>query len=232
MKALGYVRVSTDEQVQGNGLTVQRQAIAGYCKAEGTTLVDVFADEGISGSNGLEHRVGLATALARLEAGDANCLVVYRLDRLARDYVLQELLVARLRQAGTPVRSVMEPDIDTNTDDPTKILLRQILGSIGQYERALIRGRMQAGKMIKAAKGGYVGGQPGYGQRAEDQELVADLAEVEIVRLVSALRAEGQSYRAVCAALDEAGLIPRRAKQWHPAVVRSIALRAAAGGKG
>lgn len=224
MKALGYIRVSTEEQVQGNGLAVQRQGIAKFCRAEGMRLVGVLSDEGVSGSNGLERRVGLATALAKLEAGEANCLVVYRLDRLARDYVLQELLVARLGQSGTPVRSVMEPDIDTNTDDPTKVLLRQILGSIGQYERALIRGRMQAGKMIKAAKGGYVGGQPGYGLRAKDGELVAAPVEDDVVRMVKTLRAEGQSYRAVCSALESAGFRPRRAERWHPAVVRSIAL--------
>jgi len=189
--------------------------------------VDVLSDEGVSGSNGLEHRLGLAKALVRLEAGDANCLVVYRLDRLARDYVLQELLVTRLREGGTPVRSVTEPDIDTDTDDPTKILLRQILGSIGQYERALIRGRMLAGKMIKAAKGGYVGGQPRYGHLAENRELATNAEEAEVVRLVQTLRSEGRSYRAICQALDGAGIKPRRAEHWHPAVVRSIALRLA-----
>ncbi len=98
MKALGYTRVSTDEQLHGNGLDVQRQSIRRFCKAEGIKLVDVLSDEGVSGSNGLDHRVGLAAALARLEAGEANCLVVYRLDRLARDYVLQELLVTRTIQ--------------------------------------------------------------------------------------------------------------------------------------
>lgn len=227
MKAIGYIRVSTDEQVQGNGLAVQRQGIAKFCKAQGMRLIEVLSEAGISGSSGLEHRIELATALARLEAGDANCLVVYRLDRLARDYVLQELLVARLREGGTPVLSVTEPDIATDTDDPTKILLRQILGSIGQYERALIRGRMQAGKLIKAARGGYVGGQPGYGQAAENKALVASADEAEVVRLVGTLRSGGLSYRAICGALAAAGLRPRRAKEWHPGVIRAIALRLA-----
>jgi DNA invertase Pin-like site-specific DNA recombinase len=97
----------------------------------------------------LGHRIGLTSALAGLESQEADCFVVYRLDRLARDFVLQELLVNRLRDTGTPIRSVMDPDIDTVSDDPTKALIRQILGSIGQYERALIRGRMQAGKWSK-----------------------------------------------------------------------------------
>jgi DNA invertase Pin-like site-specific DNA recombinase len=56
---------------------------------------------------------------------------VYRLDRLARDFVLQEMLVERLRRRGTPIRSVTE-DLDTDTTDATKVLIRQILGSISQ----------------------------------------------------------------------------------------------------
>jgi len=216
--------VSTEEQVQGNGLAVQDQAIRRYCRANAIRLVGTESDEGISGSNGLDKRVGLARALARLEAGEADCLVVYRLDRLARDYVLQELLVNRLREAGTPLRSATE-DVETDTDDPTKVLVRQILGSIGQYERALIRGRMQAGKMIKAARGGYVGGQPGYGQRAESAELVDHGEEVEVVRMIIEARRAGASYRQICSLLAGAGHTPRRAETWHPMVVRSIVQR-------
>ena len=225
LRAVGYRRVSTEEQVQGNGLEVQEQAIRRYCKDTDLNLIDVTSDEGISGSSGLDARVGLASALARLEGGEADCLVVYRLDRLARDFVLQELLVNRLRERGKPIRSVMEPDIETDTDDPTKVLIRQIVGAIGQYERALIRGRMQAGKLVKAARGGYVGGQPGYGQRADETELVDDPGESEVVRLALTLRSAGASYRDICIALTEVGYKPRRAKQWHPMVVRSVVQR-------
>lgn len=120
LRAIGYVRVSTDEQVQGNGLEVQEQGIRRHCRDNDVRLIEVVSDEGISGSNGLDARIGLASVLARLEAGGADCLVVYRLDRLARDFVLQELLVNRLRERGKPIRSVMEPDIETDTDDPPK----------------------------------------------------------------------------------------------------------------
>ena len=225
LRAIGYRRVSTDEQVQGSGLEIQELAIRRYCKDNELRLVDVASDEGISGSNGLEARVGLASALARLEAGEADCLVVYRLDRLARDFVLQELLVNRLRERGKPIRSVMEPDIETDTDDPTKVLIRQIIGAIGQYERALVRGRMQAGKLLKAARDGYLGGETAYGQRSEDTEFVDNPAESQIVQIVLTMRATGASYRKICAALTAAGHQPRRAKEWHPMVVRSIAQR-------
>jgi DNA invertase Pin-like site-specific DNA recombinase len=226
VKAIGYTRVSTEEQVSGGGLQVQERAVRGFCKSKDMRLLDIVTDAGISGSSSLEKRFGLAAALVRLEAGEADCLVVYRLDRLARDFVLQEMLVSRLRDAGTPVLSVTEPDVDTDTDDPTKILIRQILGSLGQYERALIRARMEAGKVIKAARGGYVGGQPRYGSKAVNEELAPDDEEARVVEVVKSLRSQGRSYREICNALESRGFKPRRATRWHPMVVRSIAQRA------
>ena len=58
-KVFAYLRVSTDEQVQhGNGLDIQEAAIRSYCKAQNLNLVEVFKDQGISGSNGLDSRRG------------------------------------------------------------------------------------------------------------------------------------------------------------------------------
>ena len=88
-KVFGYVRVSTAEQVAGNGLDVQRSAIRSYCREHGLLLTRILSDEGISGSNGLDTRTGLAEGLAGVERGDVAGLVVYRLDRLARDLLLQ-----------------------------------------------------------------------------------------------------------------------------------------------
>jgi DNA invertase Pin-like site-specific DNA recombinase len=173
----------------------------------------------------LDSRIGLASALARLEAGEAGALVVSRLDRLARDYALQELTITKLAANGTPILSVNDTDVDTDTDDPTRILIRQIVGSIGQYERALIRGRMMAGKAVKVARGGYGGGRPRYGSKAKDGELVEDPSEQRLVQRVRELRAEGQSYRQVCVTLEAEGYRPRRAEHWSPATVRKISIR-------
>jgi len=125
---LGYTRVSTAEQVEGFGLTVQRRAITDYCEENGLRLVAVLSDEGVSGSNGLDARKSLSEVLAVVESGSVSGLVVYRLDRLARDLVLQETLMARLRKAGVEVLSVTEPDIDS--EDHTRVLVRQVLGAM------------------------------------------------------------------------------------------------------
>jgi site-specific DNA recombinase len=221
-RAIGYVRVSTSEQANdGYGLDAQERAIRVYCRDAGMRVVRVERDEGESGSNGLETRHGLAHALAALEAGEAEFLIVKRLDRLARDLLIQETVVGRLRQHGRSVLSVEEPD--ASSDDYTRVLVRQVLGAISQYERCVIQARMAAGKAAKAASGGYVGGRPRYGTRAEGRELIQDTDETAIVEFVHRLRAGGLSYREIASELTREGFRPRTAHQWHSEQVRRIA---------
>lgn len=240
-KAIGYVRVSTAEQVNGFGLDVQEQAIRHYAKEHGLRLIEVARDEGFSGatgvdaSNGLETRPGLAGALSRIEGGDADALIVYRYDRLARDLVLQETVIRRLgaltKSGGpgvkaprpVPVLSVTEPEVDA--EDHTRVLVRQVLGAISQYERVVIRSRMAAGKAAKKAKGGYVGGRPPYGWRAERGELVHDAEEQETISFIVAERAAGASYRALCGSLAARGALPRGGGDWFPIQVQRVAER-------
>ena len=222
-KMLGYTRVSTQEQVTGFGLEVQAKAIKDYAKANGLRLVRTLSDEGQSGSNGLDARVGLAEALAIVERGEVAGIIVYRMDRLARDLLLQETLMARMRAAGAEVISVSEPDMDS--DDPTRVLVRQVLGSISQYERALIRGRMMAGKAAKVSKGGYGGGRPPFGWRAEDKELVPEPREQEAIALVRQLADEGLSSRQIAARLEEAGHRPKVGEHWSSVQVLRILRR-------
>ena len=222
-KVIGYVRVSTQEQIDGFGLTVQRKAIADYAKGNGLRLVRTLSDEGQSGSNGLDARQGLAEVLAVVESGQVSGLVVYRLDRLARDLILQETLMTRLHEAGVEVLSVSEPDIDS--DDKTRVLVRQILGAVSQYERALIRSRMMAGKAAKIASGGYGGGRPPFGWRAENKELVPDEREQEVVAFMRQLADEGLSSRQIAARLEEAGYRPKVGERWSSVQVLRILQR-------
>src|SRR5436189_189619 len=89
-------------------------------------------------------------------------------------------------------------------------------GSTNAHTRTHARG-----EGIKPARGSYVGGQPGYGQKADGGELVLDAGEGDVVAFVRTLRSQGRSYREICAALELVGIKPRRASRWHPRVARS-----------
>jgi DNA invertase Pin-like site-specific DNA recombinase len=121
---------------------------------------------------------------------------------------------------GGEVLSVSEPDIDS--DDPTRILVRQVLGAISQYERAMIRRRTSAGRAKKVAAGGYGGGRPKFGYKAEGGELIADEREQSVIAVVASLRARGRSLREdFCR--DAEGVQPRTAgARWHSATVGTL----------
>lgn len=117
--------------------------------------------------------------------------------------------------------SVSEPSVEG--DDATRILVRQLLGGIAQYERAVIRGRMMAGKAAKVARGGYGGGRPAYGLKASGGQLVTNPDERDIIKSIEQLRETGASYREIANELARGGHLTRTGGSWNP--IKSDELR-------
>lgn len=235
MKLVAYLRVSTDEQAErGGGLDVQRAQLTVWAEREGHTLNRWESDEGISGSNGLDKRLALDRALQAIESGEVEGLVVAKLDRLARDLEQQEWLLRRIWDHGGTVFSAVaaEADILSDPNDRTRKLVRQILGAIAEYERALITMRMRSGKELRRARGGYVGGTVpyGYDQVPDPNDerktvLRENRSEQRAIGVMRKLRRDGASLRAIAAELDRRGYKPRSADRWSAAAVAKILAR-------
>jgi DNA invertase Pin-like site-specific DNA recombinase len=219
---VGYLRVSTEEQLKGEGLEVQRDAIVADAAEAGATVVAWYRDEALSGSNGLEGRTGLAEALGALDGGEGSVLAVFKLDRLARDLIVQEQLLAEVWRIGASVHSTSEaervycrPD---DPDDPSRKFIRQILGAAAEYERAMIRLRMVRGRRRKLAAEGYAGGPAPYGWRhAQGGGIEPDEAEQAVLGAVEGWRAEGYSWAAIAADLNGQGFTKRNGEPWSVA---------------
>ena len=112
-------------------------------------------------------------------------------------------------------------------DDPSRALIRQILGAVSQYERAMIRLRMRSGKARKKDQGGYAGGGVPLGFRAEGRELVEDPDEQAVLARVRELHGAGSSLRQIVAALTVEGFTPKRSRAgtWHPGSLALIVRR-------
>jgi DNA invertase Pin-like site-specific DNA recombinase len=213
----------TEERAfEDRGLDAQRKAISDYCRTNRITLVDIPSDDGVSGSNGLDSRDGLAVALARIERNEADVLVVSRFDRLAPDLQVQLTVVERLETAGARVISTTEP-IDTGPGE-LRELIRDILASSAAYDRSVVRGRLLTGRRAKVAEGGYLGGIFRFGYSAKDGPLVPDASEQEVVARVRYLAAQGLSLRAIARSLNEDGLRPKRGDRWRPVQVKRVLL--------
>lgn len=155
-----YVRVSTEEQAQsGTSLESQIRSLENHLKAEQAPEPLVFIDDGYSGST--PNRPGLMQLEAAIAEGRVSKVTVTALDRLARDLVLQETLLTRWAKQDVGFISEREPDL--GKADATRILVRQVLGAISQYERAVITGRMAAGRIARAHQGFWPGGKVPYG---------------------------------------------------------------------
>jgi len=230
MKLVGYIRVSTDRQAEeGLGLEVQEDALRSWARSNGHRVTKVLRDEGISGSNGIETRVGLAEALELLRSGEAGGLVVYRLDRLARDLVLQEQLLAEIWRMGAEVFSTSDAEqgyLQDDPSDPSRKLIRQVLGAVAEYERAMIRLRLEAGRRRKSQSGGYAGfGSPPFGYCSESGALVPHSDEQVALARIRTLHDDGRSLREIARSLDADGLKPRRGDYWQPRQVGRIVNR-------
>lgn len=229
-RVVAYLRVSTERQVEGFGLDVQEAAVRLWARRNRARVAFVVRDEGRSGTADVIDRPGLAEALGHIEAGRASAVVVPRLDRLARDLVLQEWIRAELLRMGAQLRSADATEdlyLVDDPDNPTGTLVRQILGAVAQYERAMIRLRMEAGKAKKRQAGGYAGGQPPYGFRASEHDLVPNLEEQRQVARMRRWRREGRSLREIADRLNADG-IPARRGRWHPQTVARVLDRAQA----
>jgi DNA invertase Pin-like site-specific DNA recombinase len=229
VKVVAYLRVSTDRQAEeGLGLEVQEQAIRAWAKAHGHKVVCWTRDEGVSGSNGLDTRVGLGDALEALRERRAAGVVVYRLDRLARDLIVQETLLADVRRTGGVVFSTSNGEdayLTDDPDDPSRKLIRQVLGAVAEYERSMIALRLRSGRRRKAEKGGFAYGSPAFGLRSVSGTLQADEAEQATLRRIQELCASGASLRRIADTLTVEGHRPKRSQVWHPESIRRIIQR-------
>lgn len=142
---VGYQRISTDGGRQSADL--QRDALV----TAGVDERHIYGDK-LSGSR--DDRPGLKDCLAFLKPGDT--LVVWKLDRLGRSLSHLLATVTELQGRGVGFRSITE-GMDTTTAQGK--LLFSVFGALAEFERALIRERVNAG-LAAAAKRGRMGGRP------------------------------------------------------------------------
>jgi len=192
IKAVGYVRVSTEEQArEGLSLDAQEEKIKAYCTAKGWRLVRIYRDEGFSGKD--LNRPGLQAMLRDLKSDGIRAVVVAKLDRLTRSvrdlgYLIDDLF------DGVALASV-EESLDTTTAGGRFVL--HILGAVAQWERETISERTRNTLRFKRQRGEWVGRVP-YGFKiGPDGRLVEDPEQIRNIQRMKRLRRRGYSYREI-----------------------------------
>jgi DNA invertase Pin-like site-specific DNA recombinase len=242
IRLVGYARVSTAAQsAHGVSIPAQEEALAAWCAEHGHELVATFAEEGVSGAEGLEGRFAFVEALDMIQSGASDGLIVLELDRLSRDVIVQENLLRDVWAAGGRKRETFAfstkaaetEQLVNDPTDPTRKLVRVMLGAIAEWDREKIKLRLQAARRAKHQRGGYCGGPTvGYGQLVEgsgrEAVRVPDPDLADVVSRIHELRADGETFNEIAEALNADGVRTAQGSSWFPTSVRRVALRVAA----
>ncbi|HLN62292.1 MAG TPA: recombinase family protein, partial [Symbiobacteriaceae bacterium] len=164
-KVAAYIRWSTDEQGQGTTLAIQRERVELFIRSQGWSLAEdrVFVDDGYSGST--LDRPAMRLLREAVRAGEVDCVVVYKLDRLSRSLLDTVTLVRREWQERCTLYSATE---NFDTCSPVGQMVFNLLVSFAEFERNLIRERTLSGKRKRAQQGRNAGQRYAYGYRRGD----------------------------------------------------------------
>lgn len=233
MKAVIYARFSPRKNADASESNdFQLDKCRQYCEQHSYPVKSEHEDKALSGADA--DRPGLWQAIEAL--GKGTVLVVYKLDRLARDVYLSELLHREARKAGSSIEAV---EGGSNGETPEQTMIRQVLQVFAEYERKIIGIRTKQAMRRLQANGKTVSSRPPYGMEFDPESAVPAgkkmpermrrcPEEQSIIKRIIAFSHKGLGLRAICRALAQQGIRHRGGVFYH-AQVKSILERSSNG---
>jgi DNA invertase Pin-like site-specific DNA recombinase len=218
-KAVAYLRTSSAANVgeDKDSVTRQRLAIERHARATGLEIVAKFSDEAVSGADPVETRPGFAAMLARIEGNGVRLVVVEDASRFARSVLAQELGVLIMAKRGVHVVTASGEDL-TNTDDPAKVMMRQVAAAFAEYEKARLVQKLRGARDRASERlGRRIEGRKGYGET--NPELIR---EAKRLARRSPKTGERRSLREIAEALAALGYRTNKGKVFSASQVSRL----------
>lgn len=217
MKAIGYIRVSTNEQAtQGVSLEAQRAKIRAYCDLYSLELVEVLEDAGKSAKN--LNRPAMQEILDRIKRKDVEAIVILKLDRLTRSVRDLADIMELVSKRGISLVSV-EEKLDTGTAAGRMVL--NVMATVSQWEREIIGERTKTAMQHKKQQGQVVGTVP-FGFERQGNRLVPIRQEQEAISFMRILKDSGLSFRRIADELKQRGIQTKKGGRWAHQQVKSV----------
>jgi site-specific DNA recombinase len=223
MPAIGYVRVSTEDQAkEGVSLDNQKSKIKAYCQLKDLELREVIEDAGISAKN--LRRPGVQKLLKLARRREVDAVVVYKLDRIFRSTVDALETTKAFDKWGVSFHSI-EETLDTRS--AMGRFFFTLTAALAEMERRLIGERTKAALAHKRSRDEKTGGDIPLGYDLTPQGiLIKNDAEQRVIRAIKRLHHHGFSLRGICSELEREGYKTKRGNaKWHPETVAHIIKR-------
>jgi DNA invertase Pin-like site-specific DNA recombinase len=180
-------------------------------------ISDWYYDAAVSGADPIESRPGIVAALARIAGNGVRTIIVETANRFARDLMVQEVGFAMLRDLGITLIAADSPASFLD-DGPTSKLIRQILGAVAEFDKAMTVAKLKGARERVRRRTGKCEGRKSYAER--NPELVAKAQE-----LGAAINARGErklSLREIAAELERKGLVTPNGLRYSASAVASM----------
>lgn len=200
MNAVIYARYSSQNQTE-QSIEGQLRDNYAWAKQQGITVIGEYIDRALSGTK--DSRPDFQRMIADAANEQFEMVIVWKLDRFARNRYDSAVYKAKLKKHGVRVVSVME----RITDSPEGIILEGLLESMAEYYSANLSENTKRGKRETALKGYWNGGHPPFGYRLQDRKLVADEKTAPTVRYIFEQYAAGVSKQDLIAELEKKGVL-------------------------
>lgn len=233
-KVIGYVRVSTGTQKEkGYGLEAQLEAIKQHCKAKGYELVEVFKDEGKTGTKGdfesnVEelNREGLNDLLGALNS-DIKKIVVMNTSRLWRNDTAKVIIRRKVVSEGAEIESIEQHGYSVYVKDPNDFLVNGMMELLDEYDRMSINIKLSKGRREKVKSGVKACGTAPLGYKwihdgVKKPIVVVDEATAHIVKDIFKWYQEHKSIGKVQKQLAAVGYTTQKGKEFSAMSVRNI----------
>ncbi len=207
--AFGYLRVSGKGQLPGDGFKRQRETIELYATENGYTVTRWFEERGITGKSEWADR----NAWVEMVAAGPAIIIVENMSRLSREFAVQEIFWRQLRKLNIRLLSAQEPDLEDDTADPSRKLIRGIIGLLHEYNRSEIEAKLFAARNRIRKEEGRCEGKKPYGQHAEEAQWLNHMQQ---------LRRDGFTTREIAEQLNSASVPSRHGKRWRHGTVAKI----------
>lgn len=185
IKAYGYTRVSSKNQIDGDGFDRQEDAIREYASKHDIEIETIYQED-VSGVKNEDDRPAFQDMITAIMGNGVRTIIIERLDRLAREYRVQESLIIYLASKGiTLINATTEEDVtDAVCSDPMKKALIQMQGIFAELEKNLLVKKLRVARERKKAKTGKCEGRKSYSE-----------SNPEIIREIKRLRRKSKNRK-------------------------------------
>lgn len=217
MRAALYIRVSTQEQIDGFSISAQKRQLTAYCESQGWEIVGFYVEEGVSAKD--TKRPELQRMISHIKNDLIDCVLVYKLDRLTRSVLDLYNLLQIFEENDCKFKSA------TEVYDTTSAIGRMfitLVASFAQFERERLAERVSMGMEQMTREGKWKGGELGYGHDKEGGEFVIVEHEAEVIRSMYDWYLSGMSDIKIAIRLNELGITTRSGADWTEGKVRYV----------